>query len=277
MKIQTLIKALTLLSISTIIISCSNSPTINDEQLQTIEQDSTTKKLTEIITQFKMPSPVDVYIFLWEDETRFTQEALNPLENVNKYNNTVKKAVNLGIYASDVAYCSVYGKNQLTMNYFAVSKKLADDLGLTEGFDEAFIKRINDNINNADSLYEITNDSYSQAVSYLQASGQTHLLPFITFGGWIESVNTICLTIKKFEKSPTGIQLLTDQGILLENLIDYYNSINTNDDINTILTDLKNLQKIYNQIFDSETGEMTKKQYQQIKNKISEIRNKWIN
>lgn len=277
MNIIKIFRTAFIISFGAILFSCSNAPTIDDSQLQELEQDSATKRLTEIITQFKMPSPVDVYIFLWEDETRFSQEALNPLENVNKYNTTVKKAVNLGVYSSDVAYCSVYGKNQLTMNYFAVSKKLADDLGLTEGFDDAFIKRINDNINNADSLYEITNDSYSQAVGYLQANGQAQLLPFITFGAWIESVNTICVTIKNFDNSSTGVQLLTDQGVLLENLVDYYQSINTNDDINNIQKDLSELQKIYDEILDSESGMMTKKQFKQIKNKVSEIRNKWIN
>ncbi len=277
MNINKLTKKFILLGVIVFLASCSNSPTLDSEKLQSIEQDSTTQKLTEIITQFKMPSPVEVYIFLWEDEVRFTQDALNPLENVNKYNTTVKKAVNLGVYSSDVAYCSVYGKNQLTMNYFAVSKKIADDLGLTQGFDDALIKRVNDNINNADSLYEITNDSYGKAISYLQATGQTNLLPFITFGGWIESVNTICVTIKKYENSKTGVQLLTDQGVLLENLVDYYSSINSNDDINNILKDLKELNSIYEEVLDSETGEMTKSQFQRIKAKVLEIRDKWIN
>jgi len=277
MKKALLYRSLILVALVGVISSCGNSPTVIEEDSDLTANDTITEQLTEIITQFKMPSPIEVYISLWEDEARFTKEALNPTENVNKYNTTAKKAINLGIYASDVAYCSVYDKNQLTMGYFAVSKKLADDLGLAEGFDDKFMARITDNLDNADSLYTISNESYIQATSYLQNNGQTQLLPYITFGGWLESVHLIIASVKTYNENSVVIQMLNDQGALLENLVDYFKSINNNDEINGIYTDLQTLQSIYDKSLNNESGIISKEQFNEIKSKISDIRNKWSN
>ena len=277
MKRTLLYRSLILVALVGVISSCGNSPTVIEEDNDLTANDTLTEQLTEIITQFKMPSPIEVYISLWEDEARFTKEALNPTENVNKYNTTAKKAINLGIYASDVAYSSVYDKNQLTMGYFAVSKKLADDLGLSEGFDDKFMNRITDNLDNADSLYTISNESYIQATSYLQNNGQTQLLPYITFGGWLESVHLIIASIKTYNENSVTIQMLNDQGALLENLVDYYKSLNSNDDINDIYKDLQSLQDIYDKSLDNESGIISKEQFNEIKSKVSDIRNKWSN
>jgi len=277
MKRKLIYKSLILFALVGLISSCGNSPTVVEEDTDLSANDTITEQLTEIITQFKMPSPIEVYISLWEDEARFTKEALNPTENVNKYNTTTKKAINLGVYASDVAYCSVYDKNQLTMGYFAVSKKLADDLGLAEGFDDKFMSRITDNLDNADSLYAISNESYIQATSYLQNNGQTQLLPYITFGGWLESVHLIISSIKQYKENSTVIQILNDQGPLLENLVDYYKSLGSDKDIQDIYSDLQSLQDIYDKSLDNESGIISKEQFNEIKTKISVIRNKWSN
>lgn len=277
MKKSFFYKGLVLIALVGFISSCGNSPSMVDESSDITSSDTVSSELTEIITQFKTPSPLEVYISLWEDEARFAKEPLNPTENVNKYNTTIKKAINLGIYASDVAYCSVYDKNELTMGYFAVSKKLADDLGLSEGFEDKFMNRITDNLDNADSLYNISNESYIQATSHLQNNGQTHLLPYITFGAWLESVHIIIYSIKKYDVKSAGIQILNDQGVLLENLVDYYNTINTNEEINNIYTDLLSLQTIYDKSLDNESGIISKEQFNEIKLKISDIRTDWVN
>jgi len=277
MKRTLLYRSLIIITLVGLISSCGNSPTIIEEDSDLTSNDTISEQLTEIITQFKMPSPIEVYITLWEDEARFTKEALNPTENVNKYNTTAKKAINLGIYASDVAYCSVYDKNQLTMGYFAASKKLADDLGLAEGFDDKFMSRITDNLDNADSLYTISNESYIQATSYLQNNGQTQLLPYITFGGWIESVHLIISSVKTYNENSTVIQMLNDQGPLLENLVDYFKFLGSNNDIKDIYSDLQSLQDIYDKSLDNESGIISKEQFNEIKSKISEIRSKWSN
>ncbi len=275
MKSSIIYRGLSILALSVMMYSCGNSPTITDEDSNLSAKDTINEELNAIITQFKMPSPVEVFIFLWEDITPFYKEALNPVENSSKYTTTIKKAVNLGIYASDVAYSSVNDKNQLTMNYFAVSKKIADDLGLSKGFDDKFLERVTKNISNADSLYQITTDSYTEATQYLQNNGQTHLLPYITFGGWLESVHIIISSTKTYSANAKTIQLLNDQGVLLENLVDYYKSINNKAEINDIYKDLENLQSIYDKSAENEINIISKAQYNEIKIKIEEIRNKW--
>ena len=72
----------------------------------------------------------------------FISDAMNPPENMDKYVTTNMKAVNFGIYAADLAYSTVFEKNQSSLSYFKNVKKMAESLGLSEGFDEIMSKRI---------------------------------------------------------------------------------------------------------------------------------------
>ncbi len=231
-----------------------------------------------ISTAFKLPSPVELYMFLWETNARFNKDALNPIDKAGKYLTTSSKAINLGIYSSDLAYCTVFGKNQETFTYFSSTKKLAEDLGLTEGFDEAIAGRLEANVNNSDSLFQITNDSYSDVTRYLESQGQGDLLPLIVAGGWIESVYINVNSVDDFNNDNEIAILLADQGILLETLVEYFNSIeDKSDEVNAILNDFMDLQESFDKLYDNLEDEIiTEAQFDEIGGKIEKIRNGFV-
>jgi len=239
--------------------------------------DTTTQHKGEV-QFFNLPSPIELYTFLYENNIKFQAELINSRENQDKYVTTEEKAVALGIYSSDIAYCAVYGKSDETMKYFVVSKKIADDLGLSEGFDEKIADRIDKNLHNSDSLYNISTDSYSLALNYLRSQGREDLLPLIIFGGWIESVYiTVELyNNKTFDSEHPIIFQIIDQSYLLENLVDYYNSLEqSNDYIEKIKKQLTELLTIYQSMQDNVDVDITKEQFDNIKDKIKSIRNYW--
>ncbi len=227
---------------------------------------------------FNLPSPIELYTFLYENNIKFQAELMNPIENVDKYVTSEEKGIALGVYASDIAYCAVYDKSDETMNYFVTAKKMADELGLTEGFDKKIADRINNNLHNSDSLYNISTDSYSMALNYLRAQNQEQLLPLMIFGGWIESVYIAVNSYndKTFNaKNPIVFQTL-DQGYLLENLVDYFKTLDQNNNtIKKITTQLTKLQNIYLSIQDNADVDITKEQFDNIKEQIQNIRSYW--
>ncbi len=259
--------------------SCNNSSNNEGNQTNTTTTVNTdTVQETKTKQIFNLPSPIELYTFLYENNIKFQTDLLNSIKNIDKYITTTEKAINLGTYSSDVAYCTVYNKGNKTMDYFVAAKKLADELGLTEGFDEKTMERINKNLENSDSLYNISIDSYTMAQNYLRAQGQEDLLPLLVFGGWIESVYIAVNSYNEtsFNANDPIVFQIIDQGYLLENLIDYYKSLsNKNEDIKKILTQLEDLHSIYVSMQDNVEVDITKEQFDNIKSKIQTIRNYW--
>ncbi len=222
---------------------------------------------------FQLPSPVELFMFMWEDGAPFNTANLNSVSNADKYVDSKKKALNLGAYSADLAYCTIYDKNQETMSLFSATKRLAEDLGLTEGFDQSILDRIEKNKENSDSLYQITSDSYSESLTFLQSQGQTQILPYIVYGGWLESVYIATQTVKKYKPEGEIAMRIADQGLLLENIVDFFKYIEKEDsEATAIIADLTSLKLIFDKSMDTEDGLMSKEIYSEVKSKVKELR-----
>ena len=271
--LSSLNKLFLLITAVALIYACTSETTKEEEtEIDTVS----TSVDVEKNMSYKLPSPVELYIFLRQYKTRFNKEALNPVENYSKYYTTTDKAVNLGIYSSDLAYCTVFEKNQETFQYFKSAKILADELGLMEGFDNQILKRIDENINNSDSLYQITTESYWDACTYLENEEQINLLPFILVGGWIESVHIAFSSVDEFSAENETIIRIAEQQFLLENLVDFFNSLKENEQFNEILVKLLELKNIYDKLYENKDVIITKDQYNEISTKIETLRSEFV-
>ncbi|NOZ46622.1 MAG: hypothetical protein GXO79_07540 [Chlorobi bacterium] len=227
---------------------------------------------------YKMPSPVELFMFLKSNEIEYKPNSVSPVENITKYYTNASKAINFGIYASDLAYCTVFGMYQETFLYFSTTRTLATDLGFTSGFDELMVERINANLYNNDSLFQITNDSYADACNYLEESGKKDVLALILAGSWIESVHIIIQSIDTFSNESPIVIRLADQRFLLENLVNFFKSIDNNISTDKILDKLFDLQASFDLLYDNADNiNMTKAQYDEITEKVEKIRTELIN
>ncbi len=253
--------------------SCSNEekPTTNLIVEDSLEGPSQLQQ-----TAVKVPSPIELYIFMYNANAKFEKNYLNPIDNHTKYVTKIKKALNLGIYASDLAYCTVFKQNKETFSYFSVTKKIADELGLTEGFDENIVKRIDQNMNNSDSLYQISNDSYALAINFLERQGKEDLLPLMITGAWIESVDLAIKSVKNFNPNNEIVIRIADQGLLLENILELFQYVKNHSEYKEIIDMLLDLQQSYDKLLDNSSEIITKKQFDEISHKIKTIRAKFI-
>ncbi len=263
------------------VISCNNDTDNNEEATQdttAVKNDDNHMGGVDINTKFKLPSPVELYMFLWDANAKFNKDVLNSIDKADKYLTTTSKAINLGIYSSDLAYCTVFGKNQETFTYFSTTKKIAEDLGLTEGFDEAIAQRLDKNINNSDSLFQITSDSYSDVTRFMESQGKSELLPLLVAGGWIESVYINVKSVGEFHTDKDIAGILADQGVLLETLIEYFNSLEEkSDDVKNIISQFQDLQESFDKLYDNDEEEIiTEEQFNELAGKIEKIRSSFV-
>lgn len=264
------LKLLFLSSISLVMYSCNNTtpPTEN-----VLEDSTSTNEVSELQkSTVKIPSPIELFSFIYNANAKFNKGNLNSVDNRTKYITNQKKAINLGIYASDLGYCTVFKQNKETFSYFSVTKKMADDLGLTEGFNEKIVKRLDQNMSNSDSLYQISNDSYSTAVRFLEQQGQGNLLPLMLTGSWLESVNIAIKSVDKFDPNNEIVIRIADQGLLLENILEMYKSLGEDTKDADIYKKLLDLQQSFDKLYDNADQVITKRQFDEILSKIKAMR-----
>jgi hypothetical protein len=263
------------------IISCKgdkkkgSQATQKKDSLAQITEDTVVNNL-EKSTFYKIPSPAELFVFLKEEDKFFNPNSLNPIENKDNYNTSTAKALNFGIYASDLAYCSMFEKNQETAKYYSVAKELADELGLVKGFDKELTQRFENNITNSDSLYHIANEAYWRAYNFLEREDKTNILPYIIVGNWIESVYIAIYSIDEFDPDDIVIKRIADQDLVLDNLMAYLNNARNKDELEDIILNLRIILRTFEKRYDNDNKKLNKELFKRIRSKINSLRNDYI-
>jgi len=264
-------KIFIILIIIPFLFSCSNNNKELSEEMDSLNMSSL--DTNGVKTRVKLPSPVEFYLFIRESKAQFNAQALNTSSKAVNYISSNQKAINFGIYASDLAYCTVYEQQQETNDYFKTLKNLASALGVNDGYDKSILTRIDKNLNNSDSLYQITNDSYWKVCNYLEDNSKSNILGPILIGGWIESLYLGIKAVEQFDQNNPIVQRITEQRYLLDNLLDYLSTIKQTKDIEIYTSKLVNLQSSFVKLASNPNNILiTKEQYKEIGQKVIKIR-----
>ncbi|MBI5219146.1 MAG: hypothetical protein HY958_09480 [Bacteroidia bacterium] len=197
-----------------------------------------------------LPSPIETAMMLKRAGAQYNEEFLNKLENVNKYSTSKQMALNLGVYSADLSYASLFDQNQTSIKYMAASKKLADKLGILSAIDQSIINRLENNVNNRDSIMQVISETFMNSNSYLKDNQRTQMAAMILAGGWIEGLYLSGQLVKTTKDNKDLITRIIDQKLSLKTLLDLLESENKvqNEDLSTILKDLNEIKIIFDQI-----------------------------
>jgi hypothetical protein len=211
---------------------------------------------------YSIPSPIETTSLLKGAGAKYNASYLNPIENLSKYSTAASRALNLGVYGTDLSFTSIFDQTQESMLYLRCTNKLATSLGISGAFDEATTARIEANLENRDSLLTIISDSYWNADTYLKENGQPGVSALIIAGGWIEGLY-IATQIANATKNEAIATRIGEQKLSLDNLVALLDSYKTsNDGVNNILPQFQELKKIYDglEVKSSETTVETNKE-----------------
>jgi hypothetical protein len=215
----------------------------------------------------------------------YNKNILCTLGNADLAVTSVSKAINLGFYSSDLAYCTVFEQNKDAADYFEITKRLSEDLKINVGYSQETVDRFHRNINNSDSLYAISSENYWKTCDFLEETQHINVLPFIIVGSWVESMH---LSIHAIEKAPNNEDSIRNRIALqkepLANLIEYLYAtlvdikvFKINQDIQRIVKELLDLQSTYDQFGTNPEGvKITKAQFDSISEKVSKIRYEYM-
>ncbi len=212
----------------------AQGPVISDEVLESILQ--------------QIPSPLEISVLLKQSGTRYNKNLLNSADNISRYNNNFKKALNLGVYGTDLGYTNIYEQNQDAIFYLNSIKSLADGLSIGQFFNFGTIKRLATNSSNLDSLLLITTQNFNHINTYLQQQQRSNLSVLLLTGGWIEALHVMSqVTLKNLENKELK-EKVGEQKIILENimlLLTFYSETNPN------IKELQNKMTVLQQNFEN--------------------------
>jgi len=197
----------------------------------------------------RIPSPLEISVLIKESGKKYNGAYLNNPDNISKYNSNYKKALNLGVYGTDLGYTNIYEQNQDGVKYMASIKTLADGLNIGQFFDIETIGRLATNSKNLDSLLLITTQNFNSINHYLQSQNRSNLSVLFLTGGWVEALNILCEVAAANPSNKELQETIGEQKIILENimlLLSFYKDSDQN--MALLLTDMEELKKLYDKV-----------------------------
>jgi len=197
----------------------------------------------------RIPSPLEISVLLKESGKKYNGSYLNSPDNISKYNSNYQKALNLGVYGTDLGYTNIYEQNQDGVKYMGSIKTMADGLSIGQFFDIETIGRLATNSKNLDSLLLITTQNFNSINHYLQSQNRSNLSVLFLTGGWVEALNILCEVAAANPVNKDLQETIGEQKIILENimlLLSFYKESDQN--MASLLNDMEQLKKLYDKV-----------------------------
>lgn len=268
-------KILAILCISTFIFSCGGN---KNEDIDSLDMDTEnnsgidSQKISAQNVFNAVPSRNIILDIVQKSNAEYNPSLLNDPENANKYNLESAKALNLGIYGSDLNATNVFDQTQESMLFLKCVNILAKSIGVSNAFDEQMVNRMEANKQNRDSTLEVISGAFKKADKILKDNGRPGTSSLIVAGAWIEGMYLAINTANDTKYDAMAIEILKQKeslGYLIELLI----VSKISDDSNYVLDDLKSLQSEFDSVSDAK---ITIASLKSIDAKITALRNKVI-
>ncbi len=226
----------------------------------------------EEISGYPLPSSFIVTKMLNEAKAPYILSICNTDENVGNYFMQKEKALNLGVYGADLSYASTYNMKQETMLYLKASKRLTDEMEISTAFNTNYVERIENSLENGDSLISIISDSFYDTYDYLISNEKDKLAILVMAGSWIEGLYITTQIALTAGDNTKFLEIIAHQKNSLNTLLEVMDPVKDDEDTVEIYSSLTNLSKLYDTIEEIITDE----QLVEISNSIESLRNKIV-
>jgi len=212
----------------------NQGPSIDEEVINSILQ--------------QIPSPLEISVLLKESGTKYDPKLLNSPDNLSKYNTNYQKALNLGIYGTDLGYTNIFEQNQEGIKFLSSIKSLADGLNIGQFFDIETIGHLASNSKNLDSLLLITTQNFNSINHYLQTQSRSNLSVLLLTGGWIEAMQITCQVASKNPSNKELKDTIGEQKIILEQIVLLFSFYKDDENMASLLKELETLKAAFDKI-----------------------------
>ena len=246
-------RKLLIFALALLLVACGQQKKTDEQDFQSAldSLEDTGPKIDEELVNGilqQIPSPLEIASILKESGSKYESSILNSDDNLSKYNNNFGKALNLGVFGTDLGYTNIYEQSKDGIKFLTAIKSLANDLNIGQFFDIETIGRLSSNSKNLDSLLLITTQNFNDINSYLQNQGRSQISVLLLTGGWIEAMQIICQTADKNSKNKDLPEKIGEQKIILEQLTLLLGFYEKDQNMASLLKDLRELEAAYKSV-----------------------------
>ena len=193
-------------------------------------------------------SPIEMASLVKSLKVPFSQKYLASTKNISNYNTSYSKALNLGIFGTDLGYLNMYGKTSLVLDYITAIKNLADGINVGQFFDFTTLKRLATNNQDIDSLVYISQQSFNKIDKYLQKNNRGNLSILMVTGVWVEGLYLSAQFLKERPNEQRLAESIGEQKVILDQLMILLNNYKRESYISDLINDLTTIKDIYDGI-----------------------------
>ena len=205
---------------------------------------------------YSIPSPMETTIILKRTYSKFSSELLFPTVNISEIYENQTRALLLGIISTDLNYAMLCERkletNQLINQVIEIAKLLHLDAVVNSRIKE----RIENNLNNKDSMQIIIGNTFWEIENKLKNDDKEELSALIVAGGWIEGLYLATnMSVLDPENKPLQ-NIIAEQKIVHENLLSLIKDYKFNEIIEeNLIISITRLRTVFNKILKIEIEE----------------------
>ena len=252
--------------------SCKMRPAENLVGKEIPEEEIIKQETLIEISGYPLPTAFYITEMLIEAKAPYILSISNSAKKAANYFSQKDKALNLGIYGADLSYAATYLMTQETMLFLEAAKQLRDELNVHTSFHENCYERVDNNLENGDSLILIISDSFYDTYIYLNENNKDKLAILVMTGSWIEGLYLTTQIALTAGNNKQFLKIIMEQESSLEKLLEILEPVKEENVVN-IYSQLLQLQKIYNNIEE----ELKDDQFGQITDLIYTLRSGIVN
>ena len=239
-----------LCSIFFLVTSCKPKKVeVLDEEITKDTLSEGTKNSMESIS-VNIPSPTEVTGEIAGAGISFNKSIINPTSKASSYSTNYQKALNLGVYGSDLGYVTGFKQMQDALEYIGTVKKLAEETGVSSAYDEAAIKKIVDNMSKVDSVEKtsaLIKEVYQKAERNLRSHQRIEVAGLIVTAGWVEGLYVAVQalgTTPRDSKNEKLYSRIWNQAYSYQYVAQLLNDNQKNPDFAKLIEELKDVQTL---------------------------------
>mgnify|MGYP005847517039 CR=1 FL=1 len=194
-----------------------------------------------------IPNPIEISFLIKDMGVKYNPAILNSTDKVSSYNTEYKKALNLGVYSTDLGYANIYSQSQDAIGFLTGVKDMADGLNIGKFFDFETIKQLASSSDNMNELLQETTMNLQKMNDYLQKEDRTDATVLILAGAWIEAVYLTTNVAKEQRNKELEIRI-AEQKVTLDQLLLLLGHYESSPKMRTLRENLSDLDKIYAKI-----------------------------
>jgi hypothetical protein len=194
---------------------------------------------------YSLPSPLETALLIKNAGATYNEELLNPVSNSSRYTTNKTRALNLGIYTTDLSFASLFDQTQTSIDYMNAAKQMANGLGILDAIDNNTIERLEENINNRDVIME----TFMNSSSSLTETARPALASIVLVGGWIEGLYIATNLVGDAPiKDNKLVDRIVEQKLSFDIVIKLLDDYKDNPDVAELIKDINDLKTTFDKI-----------------------------